>query len=210
MKALLLAAFIAAAAVTAAASDQRPEAAEGVGSIMMAFGTHLEEHPLARGDDLYKFLHQAVYGPGHAIPNLQAAAMYLDRELEDLGSPLEGEASCEILGGEPELVRVNLRPFVAAGGNPELLLDAFVASANTGRGNTERMQFVLRLAVSWLKCASRPDLSQDLEILAADLAENDYPAIHHSEDYREIYRPAYRVVAADIAEAHRWCERPQQ
>ena len=115
MKARLLAVFISAAAATTAASGQRPEAAEGVGTIMMAFGTHLEKHPLARGDDLYKFLHQAVYGPGHAIPNRQAAAMYLDRELEDLGSPLEGEASCEILGGEPELVRVNLRPFVAAG-----------------------------------------------------------------------------------------------
>jgi len=209
VKARLLAVVIATAA-TVAASDQRPEAGESVGSIMMAFGTHLDGHPLARGDDLYKFLHQAVYGPGHAIPNRQAAATYLDRELEDLGPPLEGEASCEMLGGEPELVRVNLRPFVAAGGNPELLLDAFVVSANTGRGNAQRMQFVLRLASSWLKCASRPDLSQELEDLAAELADKGYPAVHHSEDYREIYRPAYRVVTADIAEAHRWCERPQQ
>lgn len=205
MKALFLAIVVVAAA-TAAASDQRPEAAEGVGNIMVALGEHLDDHPHACAQDLYKFLHQAVYGPGHAIPNPQAAAMYLERELADLGPPLEREASCEILGGEPELVRVNLRPFVAAGGNPELLLDAFVASADTGRGNTQRMQFVLRLASSWLRCASRPDLSQDLEILAADLAENDYPAIHHSDDYREIYRPAYRVVTAGAAEAHGWCE----
>ena len=39
----------------------------------MAFGDHLDTHPHARGDDLYKFLHQTVYGPGHAIPNRQAA-----------------------------------------------------------------------------------------------------------------------------------------
>jgi len=68
------------------------------------------------------------------------------------------------------------------------------------------MQIVLKLAVSWLKCASRPDLSQDLDTLAADLADDGYPAIHHSDDYREIYRPAYRVVTAGAAEAHGWCE----
>ena len=173
---------------------------------MVAFGAHLDAHPHARGDDLYKFLHQAVYGPGHAIPNRQAAATYLERELEGLGPPLKEEALCEVLGGEPELVRVNLRPFVAAGGNPEILLEAFVSSANQDRGSTQRMQFVLKLAVSWLKCASRADLSEELEVQAAELADKGYPAIHHSEGYREVYRPAYRVVTAGAAEAHGWCE----
>jgi len=194
------------AAFTASASDRESASVEEVGSIMVAFGAHLEGHPHARAEDLYKFLHQAVYGPGHAIPNRRAAAEYLERELETPGPPLEGEGSCEMLGGEPALVRVNLRPYVAAGGKTELLLDAFVASANEDRGSTQRMQIVLRLAVSWLKCASRPDLSQELDALVAEVADKGYPAIHHSDDYREIYRPAYRVVTAGAAEAHGWCE----
>ena len=48
---------------------------------MVAFGAHLGDHPLAGAEDLYKFLHQAVYGPGHAIPNSQAAADWMVREL---------------------------------------------------------------------------------------------------------------------------------
>lgn len=67
------------------------------------------------------------------------------------------------------------------------------------------MRLVLKLAVSWLKCASRPDLSQELQSLGTELSENGFPAIHHSETYREVYRPAYRVVAAENAEAHEWC-----
>ena len=59
--------------------------------------------------------------------------------------------------------------------------------------------------MSWLRCAGREDLSQELETLAAELADKGYPAIHHSESYREAYRPAYRVVPAEYAEAHGWC-----
>jgi hypothetical protein len=202
----VLLALLIVAAVAASGSNRTPAEVDDVGNIMVAFGVHLEAHPMAQAEDLYKFLHQAVYGPGHAIPNRQAAAAYLERELEGLGPPMEAEPLCEDLGGQPVLVRVNLRPLMADGGNPDLLLDAFVESANQVHGSSERMETVLSLAVSWLTCASRPDLSRELDALVNELAEKGYPAIHHSESYRDVYRPAYRVVAAETAEAHGWCE----
>jgi hypothetical protein len=189
----------------AAAGGENPPV-ENVGTIMVAFGAHLDSHPLATAEDLYKFLHQAVYGPGHAIPNPQAAADWMEEELQNLGPPLEPEPRCEPLGGEPPLVRVNLRPFVAAGRDPDLLVEAFVASANQDLGSTRRMEVVLSLTVSYVECAGRGELSPGLKDLAVELAAKDYPAIHHSEAYREAYRPAYRVIEESMAADYQWCD----
>lgn len=202
-----LTALILVLAAAAPASEHQPPV-EDVGSIMVAFGAHLESHPLAGAEDLYKFLHQAVYGPGHAIQDRAAAAAWLEREIGGLGPPLEGEPRCEPLGGEPPLVRLNLRPFVASGGGPDLLIDAFVASANRSRGSSRRMETVLSLAVSYVQCAGRGELAPELEALSAALAEEGFPAIHHSETYTAAYAPAYRVIELDLAAAHGWCEGP--
>jgi hypothetical protein len=193
-------------AVTVSGSEPEQPALENVGNIMVAFGAHLETHPLAGAEDLYKFLHQAVLGPGHAIPNREATAAWMEREIEGLGPPLEGELPCEALGGEPPLVRVNLRPFVARGGDADFLLDAFVASANLERGSSRRMEVVLALAASYVQCAGRGELAPELKTVTAELAENGYPAIHHSQAYIEAYRPAYRVVDEALAARHTWCD----
>ena len=198
-------ALVALAAVTVVAAEPEQQV-EDVGNIMVAFGAHLDDHPLAGAEDLYKFLHQAVYGPGHAIPNREAAAAWLEREIRDLGPPLDHEKPCETLGGDPPLVRVNLRPFVANGGNPDSLLDAFVASANRERGNSNRMKVVLSLAASYVQCAGRGELAPDLKDLSAELAEKGYPAIHHSQTYAETYQPAYRVIDEALTTEHGWCQ----
>jgi len=38
---------------------------------------------------------------------------------------------------------------------------------------------------------------EQVEIFTEWLDANEYPAVHHSERYRSLYRPAYRLVAAD-------------
>ena len=102
-------------------------------------------------------------------------------------------------------MRVNLRPFVAAGSDPDLLVDAFVTSANRVHGTSYRMEVVLSLAASYVECAGRGELSPELEALNTELAPQDYPAIHHSQAYLEAYRPAYRVVEEALATEHGWC-----
>ncbi len=168
-------------------------------------GAHLEAHPAAAAPDLYKFLHQAVFGPGHAIPNRGAAARYLVSELEGLGPPLPGEARCERLGGEPGLVRVNLRPFLVGNGDTAGLVEAFVATANEVHGAQSKMVSALAQAASVVRSAGRGALAAELETLGNELASANFPAVHHSEAYREAYRPAYRVIAAERAKRAGWC-----
>ena len=202
---LTLIASVILVAATAAGSESDQTPVENVGNIMVAFGAHLDDHPLAGAEDLYKFLHQAVYGPGHAISDREAAEAWMEREIENLDPPIEGELSCEALGGEPPLVRVNLRPFVASGADADQLLDSFIASANLASGTTRRMEVVLVLATSYVQCAGRGELAPDLRALRTELAEKGYPAIRHSEAYVEAYRPAYRVVDKTLATNRGWC-----
>jgi hypothetical protein len=203
---LTLIASVILVAATAAGSESDQTPVENVGNIMVAFGAHLDDHPLAGAEDLYKFLHQAVYGPGHAISDREAAEAWMEREIESLDPPIEGELSCEALGGEPPLVRVNLRPFVVRGFDSDQLLEAFIASANLVRGTRRRMEVVLALAISYVQCAGRGELAPDLKALSTELAGKDYPAIRHSEAYVEAYRPAYRVVDEALAADYRWCD----
>jgi hypothetical protein len=155
--------------------------------------------------DFYKFLHQAIFGPGHAIPDRAAAMSFLADELEGLGPPLPGEEPCRTLGGDPILVRVHLRPFVADGGDPEALVEAFVATAEQVHGSPNQMTEAIALAVKWLHSDRQKELATKIEKLGRDLAKQDYPAIHHSQAYIEAYKPAYRVVAAELAAPYGWC-----
>jgi len=204
MKALTLLAVLMCLAPAAAASDEPID--RGVANAVRSLAFDFAEHPEAEATDLYKFLHQAIYGPGHAIPDPDAAARWLDGELEHLGPPLVGEAQCEVLGGRPILVRVNLRPFMADGGDAAELVGAFVATAGEVRGDPGRMGEAIEIVVRWLRSDSRGNLADALERLDAELAPKGYPAIHHSEAYVEAYHPAYRVITSERAATHGWCE----
>ncbi len=187
----------------ASASDKPID--RGTANAVQSLAFDVAEHPEAEAADLYKFLHQAIYGPGHAIPDPDAAARWLARELEDLGPPLEGEAPCEVLGGRPILVRVNLRPFVAGGGDAGELLDTFVATAGEVRGDPGQMAEAIEIVVRWLRSGGETELADEVERLGAELAAKGFPAIHHSEAYLEAYHPAYRVITSDRAATHDWC-----
>ena len=140
-----------------------------------------------------------------ALPDSDAAARWLTRELEELGPPLVGEVACEVLGGRPILVRVNLRPFVAGRGDAAKLVDAFVDTAGEISGDPGQMGEALEIVVKWLRSDGWENLAGALQRLGAELAPKDYPAIHHSDAYVVAYRPAYRVITSDRAAAHGWC-----
>ena len=203
MKGLRLLATLMCLAPLASASDKPID--RGTANAVRSLAFDLAEHPEAAAEDLYKFLHQAIYGPGHAIPDQDAAAKWLDSELEDLGPLRVGEPPCEVLGGSPILVRVNLRPFAAGGGDAAALLDAFVATAGEVRGDPGHMGEAIEIVVKWLRSDGEKELADSLEHLGAKLASKGYPAIHHSETYIEAYHPAYRVITSKGAATHGWC-----
>lgn len=182
-----------------------PEPTSGTSNAVQALAFDLAGHPEAEAADLYKFLHQAMFGAGHAVSDSDRAADFLQSEIAALGPTEAGEAWCDTLGGDPFLVRVNLRPFVANGFDPADLVEAFVETAAAVHGDPQQMGVALDLVVRWLSSEKRKDLANAVEDLGREMESRGYPAVHHSRAYREAYRPAYRVVAASLASSNGWC-----
>jgi hypothetical protein len=158
---------------------------------------HTARYPDSGPEDLYKLLHQGATGSEHAVESHDAARRWLQRELADLG---EGppEPMVDTIAPAGAHVRVHLRSFVAAGGDPERLLSAFVTTANQAPAPTSRLRCVLDAAV---KLAEEGLLSMGPDTLEAYFDAQrvaGYPAVHHSDGFVTRYRPAYRVVSGAL------------
>jgi hypothetical protein len=152
-------------------------------------------YPQMQPVDLYKLLHQASLGSEHAVPGESGVRAWLERELAGLGEGPE-EPEIDVIAPGGEIVRVHLRPYLAAGGDPERLLEAFARTAREFVGSKERLR-------RWGEAAERiaqerllPFAADELGRLLRDREEEGFPAAHHSRLYQALYRPAYRVVAA--------------
>lgn len=182
---------------------------------------HRRRYPLLKPQDIYKLVHQGVFGPGHIITSVARASFMLKQELATLEvrSPkYEGRAVRQgPLGpmAEPELeeidprgrlVRVNLRPIAGAAEarnqksegrrqNVEVgwLVEALVESGRRVKGDPVEMERRLSAAVRWCR-TDLPRQAAELQRIAAQAEESGYPAFHHSPGYKRAYRPAYRVV----------------
>ena len=190
-------------AVPGAAADPTPVPVPRAQATALA--DELRLHPEAAADDAYKFLHQGVFGPGHAVDDRQSAERLLDQEIAGLTPAAVEDPLCQPLGGPTPMARIHLRPFVAADEDPHALLDVFVASAAVAAGTAADMDAALTAAVATLVKDGQWGLAGELETLGSGLAAGGYPAAGHSERYRNAFKPAYRVVVLELARAKGWC-----
>lgn len=153
--------------------------------------------------DVYKLLHQATFGPGHAITNRRAAREWLEREAE-IQLPNTNEPLLESVHPEGQTVRLHLRPYIAASGSLKKLLEAFIASSEAIEGDLKTM--AARWAVFQRMTESGGSLAnrfsaRTVSLIGRTRAAENWPACQHSPPFDRAYRPAYRVLTAPLAEA---------
>jgi hypothetical protein len=158
---------------------------------------HLRRYPAMQLDDIYKLLHQAALGPGHAVTNPAAARKRLDEEIAALDREGDTGEGPDIISPDGRLARVHLRPYLAAGGSVDALNRAFVDTANTYAADPDKLVRFCGCLGDLAQSGAIPFERADLEQYFAGIAQDGYPAVHHSEAYRHAYHPAYRVVAVD-------------
>lgn len=155
--------------------------------------------PAARMEELYKWIFHAVNGGDHAVRDDTTPRRWMEREWATLTNPFPHEREIQRLDPDGRMIRVNLRPYRARGGDPEFLLATFVASAQQVRPRPAQFrlawQHVGRLA------EQHPTTNLNRRTWnALDLAMRDrgYPMIHHSPSFEEARKPAYRVIAGPL------------
>jgi hypothetical protein len=158
--------------------------------------SQLARYPLLQIEDAYKLLHQGAFGSEHVVKDAAAARSWLEREVAQLGvGPKEPEV--EAISTDGLIVRVNLRPFVAAGGDCYALLEAFLRTARDYRGDVERLVRAEKHLEMMAEVGAFPFRRKDVAEFFEQMAGRGYPAVHHSTIYEEAYHPAYRVIARD-------------
>ena len=150
---------------------------------------HAKRYPLMQPTDAVKLIYQNEFGGGHLIRDEEACLNYLRREYADLEKDPTAPLYEDIGNG---IVRVNL-----AAVKPEDLAQLgqdFIVSAAKHKGTLD--SFLNKLEVL-RKLTAEGVFTFDTNALSAYLSEYKaagYPAVSHSPEYREAYKPAYRII----------------
>ena len=150
---------------------------------------HAKRYPLMQPTDAVKLIYQNEFGGGHLICDEEACLNYLRREYADLEKDPSAQLYEEIGNG---IVRVHL-----AAVKPEDLAQLgqdFIASAAKHKGTLD--SFLNKLEVL-RKLTAEGVFTFDTNALSAYLSEYKaagYPAVSHSPECRQAYKPAYRII----------------
>ena len=161
---------------------------------------HFARYPLMRAEDVYKLVHQAVFGPGHILADPEAAREELEDDLIRARAGREGpQEDTDPLDPQGRLIRVHLQPLARLGNAAELLLPVMVETARTVRGSAAKMEEWLGEAEVWCMGAL-PEEHGRLGRVVERFPGAGHRPLHHSAIYRAAYRPAYRVVSSALWE----------
>ena len=162
----------------------------------------METYPKSRLLDIYKSCFQDYMGAEHLVSDRQRVKAYLDEELQSTSLDSLMTWLYEPCGVDGRYVRVSIRAIKEGLIKEDMLLDAFIRSANTSErrsieswrdrwhviiGTIEQMQLLL------------PNYDKDKQFIESILSAGKY-AISHSPEYREAYHPHYRIVEKSIFE----------
>ena len=156
----------------------------------------MQTYPKSRLLDIYKSCFQDYMGAEHLVSDKQRVKAYLDEELQTTSLDDLMPWYYEACGVNGQYVRVSIRAIKENLITEDVLLDAFIRSANS-----EKRPTVESWRDRWRKIVDTidqlelnlPNYQQDRELIDSVLSVGKY-AISHSQEYREAYRPHYRIV----------------
>ena len=170
---------------------------------VQSFVNHqLQTYPKSRLLDIYKSCFQDFMGAEHLVSDRQRVKAYLDEELNSVTLDDLMPWMYEPCGIDSNYYRVSIRVVKEGMLSEDMLLDAFIRSANSSKrpsvdewnerwhkmiGTIDGMQLNL------------PQYDKDRQFIDSVLSVGKY-AISHSPEYREAYRPHYRIVECSIFE----------
>ena len=162
----------------------------------------LQNYPKSRLLDIYKSCFQNYMGAEHLVSDRQMVTAYLDEELNTTSLDDLMPWYYEPCGIEGNYVRVSLRTVKEDIIQENLLLDAFIRSANNKERpsvDSWREQWHKFIGTIEQMNLNLPSYSEDKQFIDSILSAGKY-AISHSPEYREAYHPHYRIVERNIFE----------
>lgn len=162
----------------------------------------METYPESRLLDIYKSCFQDYMGAEHLVTDSERVKAYLDEELATTTLDELMPWYYEPCGIDSSYYRVSIRAIKEDIITEELLLDAFVRSANSvERPSVESWRDRWHVIIGTIDQMhlDLPQYEKDKQFIDSILTVGKY-AISHSPEYREAYHPHYRIVIRRIFE----------
>lgn len=162
----------------------------------------METYPELRLPDIYKSCFQDYMGAEHLVSDSERVKAYLDEELETTTLDDLMPWSYEPCGIDSNYYRVSIRTIKENIITEEMLLDAFVRSANSvERPSVESWRDRWHVIIGTIDKMQLdlPHYDEDKVFIDSILSVGKY-AISHSPEYRKTYHPHYRIVERHIFE----------
>lgn len=154
------------------------------------FRQQLYSHGSIQSQDVVKLCYQVAFGAEHLLNDVEAAKGYFDREFR------ETEAA-DIPIYEPisdEFCRVNIAAWKYNGLAPKFLFNMFVASvAPVTNGNDLFLKMLEEAAEVISQGGIHISLAKH-KLFIQEYLSNGIRPVHHSQEYREAEKPAYRIL----------------
>ena len=161
---------------------------------------HVKKYPLMEIRDIAKLIYQSEFGGGHMIASSQMSLNRIQEEYKSLGTEaLNVSSVVENIGNG--LARIYLA-CLDYGISANILNEMFVHSANNKKGTVAGLESKIELVVSMCQEGLLSYYAGEVISFFEDWKSNGYPAMSHSETYRQNYFPAYRVVEENFVKLY--------
>ena len=155
---------------------------------------HIKRYPRMKVQDAVKLLYQREFGNGHMIIDEAGSLAGLRAEYDGITKQADDNSPllCDLIGGG--YVRFHLAA-LPEGLSLNTLNRIFINSVNEANGSREQFEESLAELEKEAGEGKLPWCPDEVREYLADYKKQNYPAVSHSDEYRQHYQPAYRVIA---------------
>ncbi len=150
---------------------------------------HYNTYPEMKIQDMYKYLYQSAFGCEHMVSSISNVEEHL--MCEAAGIERFCDALTEVLDGEYSRVHLS---YLKKGLSAKTLAKLFFLSAKNESDGKERLREKLAVLRELIADNAIPFDLNEFDLKLVDWESRDYPAVHHTPEFRECYAPAYRLV----------------
>ncbi|MBR5121807.1 MAG: hypothetical protein IKU89_04610 [Oscillospiraceae bacterium] len=152
---------------------------------------HAEKYSKMQPSDAIKLVYQNEFGSGHYIPNPEKAFQWLCKEYE-ICEKFPDAPAIESVGNG--IQRVYISSVDISSYPLGQIFEDFLSCSREHKGTLEsflkKLEELKCLVAKGVFAFSEKEFLEYLE----EYKKAGYPAVSHSEIYREAYKPAYRII----------------
>jgi len=158
---------------------------------------YADRYPKMKIEDFTKFLYLGTMGNSHMVEDIDSTRRKLSFELLSVIARDE-EPIYDELTPDGDMIKLNLRPYKDKNGTSDLLLSAMVDTSETFSPQPDKFKELCSELLDLTKSKVLPFTQKSVKEFLPKLDDANFSPIHHTKEFKDLYRPAYRVIKRSI------------